>query len=32
MAYRTSTTDAASRDELITQELSQVYYLSLIHI
>jgi len=28
MAYRTSTTDAASRDELITQELSQVYYLA----
>jgi RNA polymerase sigma factor for flagellar operon FliA len=28
MAYRTSTTDEASRDELITQELSQVYYLA----
>ena len=28
MAYRTSTTDAASRDELVTQELSQVYYLA----
>lgn len=28
MAYRTSSTDAASRDELITQELSQVYYLA----
>jgi RNA polymerase sigma factor for flagellar operon FliA len=28
MAYRTSTTDVASRDELVTQELSQVYYLA----
>ena len=28
MAYRTSTTDEASRDELVTQELSQVYYLA----
>jgi RNA polymerase sigma factor for flagellar operon FliA len=28
MAYRTSTKDAASRDELVTQELSQVYYIA----
>jgi RNA polymerase sigma factor for flagellar operon FliA len=28
VAYRTSTTDEATRDELVTQELSQVYYIA----